>query len=296
MLPNVIIAGTNKSGTTSLFRYLADHPEVCPSRIKEVRFFSHFENPSYQEAHDFYSHQFGEYTGQQVRLEASPDYLLYGKAAAEPLARMLPNAKLIFILREPLSRLISSFYRRKTRDHPSLANIDIYSYIDSVFSGSETKVQQFTIDLRWIDYAERLREFLDCFPADNIAVRFFDHLSDDSSAFVMDLCCFLEIDPDYYLSYTFQVENRTRNVKSSSTHRVAYNANLRLEPFFNRYPAARGIARRLYSALNYSNASPVADIDIDMYNTHELYMDQKKTLKVLMTNTFPDIDMPSWLS
>jgi len=296
LLPNVIIAGTNKSGTTSLFRYLADHPEVCPSRIKEVRFFSHFENPSYQEAQDFYNHQFGEYAGQQVRLEASPDYLLYGKAAAEPLARILPNAKLIFILREPLSRLISSFYRRKTRDHPSLADIDIYSYLDSVFSGSETKVQQLTIDLRWIDYAERLSEFLDCFPADNIAVRFFDHLGDDSSAFVMDLCGFLEIDPDYYLSYTFQVENRTRNVKSSSAHRVAYNTNLRLEPFFNRYPAARRITRRLYSALNYTNVSPIAQIDIDMYNAHELYVDQTKSLKLLLKSTFPDIDIPSWMN
>ena len=39
MLPNVIIAGTQKAGTTSLFRYLADHPSVCPSSIKEVDFF-----------------------------------------------------------------------------------------------------------------------------------------------------------------------------------------------------------------------------------------------------------------
>ncbi len=296
MLPNVIIAGTNKSGTTSLFRYLADHPEVCPSRIKEVRFFSHFENPSYQEAQDYYRHQFGEYAGQQIRLEASPDYLLCGKAVAEPLASMLPNAKLIFILREPLSRLISSFYRRKTRDDPSLANIDIYSYLDSVFSGDDTKVQQFTIDLRWIDYAERLSEFLDCFPAENIAVRFFDHLGNDSSAFVMDLCGFLEIDPNYYLSYTFQVENRTRDVNSSSAHRFAYNANLRLEPFFNRYPAVRRLARGMYSALNYSNASPVPQIDIDLYNTHELYVDQQKALKVLLTSTFPATDIPSWLS
>ena len=39
MLPNVIIGGTQKAGTTSLFRYLADHPSVCPSSIKEVDFF-----------------------------------------------------------------------------------------------------------------------------------------------------------------------------------------------------------------------------------------------------------------
>jgi hypothetical protein len=40
VLANAIIAGTNKAGTTSLFRYLSDHPEVCASNIKEISFFS----------------------------------------------------------------------------------------------------------------------------------------------------------------------------------------------------------------------------------------------------------------
>jgi hypothetical protein len=295
VLPNTIIAGTNKSGTTSLFRYLADHPSVCSSKIKEVRYFSRFNNPSFEDAHEYYNDQFPEYTDQQIRLEASPDYLLHGLPTAEGLFTIIPDTKLIFVLREPISRLISAFNRQKSREHPALSNLNLSNYLDLVFSKDKSKAQQLPIDLQWLDYSDRLGDFLRFFPAENIAVRFFQHLSDDSSAFIMELCDFLKIDPNYYHSYNFGIENRTRGVKFPSVHRVAHGLNLRFEPVFNRHSGLRTFARKLYSTINYTSSPQNIDIDTDKYFSEELYIQEKQSLATLMSDTFPSILQPIWL-
>jgi hypothetical protein len=115
MLPNVIIIGAAKSGTTSLHGYLNAHPEVhmaVPngSRVKELRYFW---RDDWQERRDWYESHFE--TDLPVRGEATPAYSAYAYHPGVP-ARMhalVPEAKLIYMVRDPIERIVSHWVQRR---------------------------------------------------------------------------------------------------------------------------------------------------------------------------------------
>jgi len=296
MLPNVIIAGTNKSGTTSVFRYLSEHPDVCPSKIKEVRYFTRTPVADLPPAERYYAEQFRAYAGQAVRLEASPDYLLHGKDVAATMASVVPDAKLIFILREPLSRLVSAYNRRKTRQHDSLRDLSLQDYLELVLSPDATAAAALPIDLQYVDYAARLAEYLEFFPREQVAVRFFEQLSDDSAIFVKDICDFVSIDPVFFDTYDFQIQNRTRSVKSRMLHRYAHLANMRIEPLFNRYPALREVVRKTYGLLNYGGSITSASQPESSRVVTERVMADTASLRKLLDREFAAQTPPDWVA
>ncbi len=107
MLPNLIIIGAPKAGTTSLHYYLSLHPEISMSKQKELRFFSHQRN--WQRGLAWYESQFSDHT--KVVGEASPSYSQYPRFAETPerIFAVVPNAKLIYMVRDPVERLISHY-------------------------------------------------------------------------------------------------------------------------------------------------------------------------------------------
>ncbi|MGH8934739.1 MAG: sulfotransferase family protein [Acidimicrobiia bacterium] len=115
MLPDFLIIGTQRGGTSSLFKYLGRHPCVAPSLRKEVEYFS----SGFAYGEQWYRSHFpfrlrGEYA-RRVRgrdllaFEASPYYLFHPHAAART-AKLLPEAKIIVLLREPVSRAVSHYH------------------------------------------------------------------------------------------------------------------------------------------------------------------------------------------
>ena len=103
-LPDAMIIGAQKAGTTSLFDYLAQHPDVAPSRTKEVRYF----DVAYDKGEQWYRQRFPRRRPGKVILEASP-YYLFHPLAPKRAARLLPSARLIVLLREPVSRAFSHY-------------------------------------------------------------------------------------------------------------------------------------------------------------------------------------------
>lgn len=110
-LPDVLVAGAQKAGTTWLMRYLSRHPDVfCPP--KEVDFFSNGE--IYSRGVEWYREQFSTARTDQITAEKSPGYLYINSgqdfSAGIParLHALIPEVKLIFTLREPVSRLVSA--------------------------------------------------------------------------------------------------------------------------------------------------------------------------------------------
>ncbi|SMO68129.1 sulfotransferase domain-containing protein [Fodinibius sediminis] len=107
MLPDFIIIGAMKSGTSSLFHYLQLHPEVGMSAIKEVDFFIAENN--YGKGVDWYRSQF---TGNFSKYgEASPNYSKahYFAGVPQRMHDLLPDVKLIYLVRDPIERIISHY-------------------------------------------------------------------------------------------------------------------------------------------------------------------------------------------
>jgi len=114
-LPGFIIIGAQRGGTTSLYNYLIDHPQVGAATRKEVHFFDRY----FEKGIDWYRAHFprrGEFV---IVGEASPYYLFHPEAPQRILAAM-PRAKCIALLRNPIDRAYSHFHFEVARGREPL--------------------------------------------------------------------------------------------------------------------------------------------------------------------------------
>jgi hypothetical protein len=109
--PNVFIVGVGKAGTSSLMRYIAQHPDVYVSPVKEPHFFSDVDprlTPAVKDERA-YLRLFSRAGAAQVRLEASISYF-WDPASAAAIRRAVPDAKAIVVLRAPVPRAYSHYW------------------------------------------------------------------------------------------------------------------------------------------------------------------------------------------
>lgn len=109
MLPNFLVVGAQKSGTTSLHHYLQAHPDIYLPAQKETKFFVH--DKYYNKGLEFYETEyFSERSSERAVGEVDPDYLYY-QGALPRIAQDLDPAtlKLIFIFRNPVERAFSHY-------------------------------------------------------------------------------------------------------------------------------------------------------------------------------------------
>jgi hypothetical protein len=114
VLPTFLIIGAPKAGTTSLHHYLAQHPKICMSEPKETDFFL---RADYRTALSEYAQCFAHDTTSHVRGEASPRYTWYPFLTDDipgRIASVVPEAKLIYLVRDPVERAIGFYWEMLT--------------------------------------------------------------------------------------------------------------------------------------------------------------------------------------
>jgi hypothetical protein len=133
VLPTFVVIGAMKAGTTSLYEYLRLHPDVFMSEEKELRFF--VEQGRWPRGLAWYERQFAA-AGDAVAVgEASPPYTMYPELAGVPerMASVVPRAKLVYLVRDPVERIVSDYQHRirevRDRRPPEEALLDP-SYVD----------------------------------------------------------------------------------------------------------------------------------------------------------------------
>ena len=120
-LPNLIVIGAQKCGTSVLHYYLSLHPEVSMSKPKELNFF--IEERNWPRGVDWYTAHFDAEA--RVRGEASPNYTAFPQHQGVPerMASVVPDAKLIYMVRDPLERIAAHWVHNyaKRREKGDLA-------------------------------------------------------------------------------------------------------------------------------------------------------------------------------
>lgn len=183
MKPTFIIIGAARSGTTSLFNYLEEHPEVFMSQIKEINYFS---NPIYnKKGDDWYLSHF-ENSKMKAIGEASTSYTVAHELPNIPqkIFDTLGSIKLIYILRDPIDRLISHYTHRV---HRCLIN----DPLSDVIKSNDPMLKQGC-------YNFQIEQFLKCFPRENLHILTVSELKDDPSNTVNKLYEFLDLTPNLY--------------------------------------------------------------------------------------------------
>jgi len=162
VLPDFIIVGAQKCGTSSLYRYLNEHPTVAPAAGKEVHYFDwHFHRgPRWYRAHFptvLDRELFRLRTGQRlVTGEASPYYLFHPHAPKRVKA-MLPDVKLIVLLRDPVERTFSAYHHQVRRGSEPLSFVEAIEREPERLAG---EIERLTRDETYRSFTHRHHSYL----------------------------------------------------------------------------------------------------------------------------------------
>lgn len=179
MLPDFLVIGPGKSGSTWMYHALKSHPEVCMSTAKETLFFEE----EFDRGIEWYS-GFFKHCSEGVKAigEASNTYI-YNRKAPERIRSINPEMKLITCLRNPVERAFSHYlflirggqfqgtFREALDDHPKLIN--------------EGK------------YFKHLKPYFEHFDDECLYIDLFDNLKKDEDKFIRNIYNFLEVDPEF---------------------------------------------------------------------------------------------------
>lgn len=182
-LPNVVIVGAMRSGTSSLFRSLADHPDVYMAPNKELHFFDR----QYDRGLDWYAAQFAGGTDADVVGEGTPNYL-YHPDAIQRIAADLPGVKVLAVLRSPVDRAYSHYQMLRAREREHRTWEELVS--EELEAEGPTGVHSVIDRSRYAHQLERLYAFL---PRERYHILPFERLRDNPGAEFSKVCEFLGI-------------------------------------------------------------------------------------------------------
>lgn len=218
--PNFLIVGAAKAGTSSLYHYLNEHPQIYMSPVKEPRFFApelytdYLKDPyrSGAKEHRTTPMNIEEYlalfegVSHEVAIgEASTEYLYVPKAPAR-IKEKLPDVKLIAVLRDPAERAYSAFCYQ-VRD-----GCEQLTFEQALAAEEARRLEK----KRWPGwhykrvgfYYEQMKRYFDLFDREQLKIYLHQDLEADSAAVVRDACCYLGVDD------TFMPDLTRRNVSA----------------------------------------------------------------------------------
>jgi Sulfotransferase domain len=207
-LPNLIVIGAQKCGTSGLHHYLGLHPEISMSSPKELNFF--IEERNWDRGVEWYARHFDPEA--RVRGESSPNYTAYPHHAGVPerMRSLVPGARLVYLVRDPVKRIAAHWVHNyaKRREKGDIA---------------ATLMHPNTTYVLRSQYHMQLRQFLNRYPADRILVLDQDDLRNRRRETLREIFSFVGVDP------SFEHPGFTRERHRTGRKHRATRTGLRLE-------------------------------------------------------------------
>ncbi|MGO9996000.1 MAG: sulfotransferase domain-containing protein [Steroidobacteraceae bacterium] len=288
-LPNVVVAGAPRCGTTSLFRWAAAHPQIVTSRRKETRYLNDAGYPLFNPRHNFladgmegYQRLFPYRVGARVYLEATPDYL-YQQTALSVLTSLSTKPTIIFLLRDPVERMLSLFHYAMNNVGSLDRGLSIRDCFvasrDGVPIGDQILNSAFVHSI----YHIWLEKWFSGLGRSRIQIYFFDDLASDPRSLMRDFCHRVDVDDEFYVDFPFRAENQAYVVRSPTLARAKF-AMRRLVPAYLPY---RGIIRA-YRAINVRRdvRPPAPDAGL-IQEMRESFAEPNRRLALLLGRDLP---------
>jgi hypothetical protein len=263
-MPNFLIIGAAKTGTTSLYHYLKQHPEIYMSPVKEPKFFAYdCEKPDFRGPGDqarkpkftnleAYQSLFVGVSNETAIGEASVIYL-YNPKTPERIRHYIPDVKLIAVLRDPVERAYSNFWVQMAvrRDEP------LTDFAQAMRAEEKRIINHW--HPRW-HYKQRgfyyvqLKRYFDNFERNQIKIYLFDELVTNSNAVVRDIFRFLDVDGAFMFDVTTR-HNVTRGVPNSKAMHELLSNQYPIKNVIKRFLPDR-LRQHIIKAIKTYNFSP----------------------------------------
>ncbi len=221
-LPNFLIVGAAKSGTTSLYAYLIEHPDVYIPTVKECRFFSqmpaNFKGPGDERLNKSIVKNLSEYkslfsylNNQRAVGDVSPDYLYFYDKSISKIKQILgTNVKIIIILRDPIARAFSQ-YSHFFRDKRETLSFEEALKNEDERRKSNWEWAWFYKDVGF--YYKQVRAYLGNFS--QVKIYLFDDLKNDAMSVIQGIYNFLDVDDSFVpenLRQRFNISGEPKNM------------------------------------------------------------------------------------
>jgi hypothetical protein len=225
----LFIVGAQKAGTTSLYSYFDQRPELVGGEIKEKSFFSL--DSLFEKGNKYYRSMFPIGSRYARGMDASPEYLYYGECASR-IHAFAPDAKIIVLLREPASRALSAFNMyhqivRKQFFREGILQGDKHAqdFFMPMIEGKVEPTLDYFLDreleiishgkkadepslIRRGLYAPQLERYIRLFGRENVLILFSNDLKTDTHNTVNRVCDFIGLKPfgdrEYPMKYVLQ--------------------------------------------------------------------------------------------
>jgi len=236
-LPNFIIIGAQKSGTSSLHHYLSQHPQILPSITKEVHFFDGGINPSvdnFELGLAWYRAHFPlriRLSTHRKTFESSPLYI-FNPFAPQRIFDLIPDVKIIALLRNPTERAISHYFHEKKKNREPLS---IYAALQEEEIRLESIIKEkdyknyifvhYSYKSRGL-YQDQLERYLNYFPRQQILILNSEKFFTDPDNTLRRVFEFVEVDTE------FKVKNLTPQNVTNNRSDVASDVYEYLNSFF----------------------------------------------------------------
>lgn len=222
--PNFFIVGMPRSGTTSLYTYLKQHPDIYLSLYKEPHFFGNDLTRNIyciQDEEVYYS--LFAHAGQKKRLGEGSVWYLTSRTAASEIKEFNPTAKIIIMLRNPVDMIYSlhSLYVRTGNEDVTDFQEALDIQQDRMKGLSIPEACYFPEGLLYTEvakYYEKIKRFVDVFGLENIHVITFDIFTTNTTQCYKDVLKFLDVEPDFKAE--FDLKKAAEAIRPQVLHQV----------------------------------------------------------------------------
>ncbi|RMH14569.1 MAG: sulfotransferase [Gammaproteobacteria bacterium] len=213
-MPDFIIIGAQKSGTTSLYQYLTGHPNILPALVKEVHFFdlNHHRGKDWYLSNFPYIQRHHSNANRYICGESSP-YYLFHPLVPKRMRELCPHVKLIVLLRNPVDRAVSHYHHMVQRGLEKLSFIDALKEEGRRLEGEEARL---IADPKYISaahwhysylsrglYAQQLQRWFELFPKESLLILKAEDFFQETSSKLHEVCQFLGVS-----KWNFQIQEK----------------------------------------------------------------------------------------
>ncbi|PWW81195.1 hypothetical protein CR164_11690 [Prosthecochloris marina] len=284
-IPNFIVVGAAKSGTTSLYQYLKQHNDIYMSFRKEIMFF----DLNYYKGLEYYAKYFKGYNGEKAIGDISPSYMCDSNVPRR-IAKILPKTKIIFLLRNPIDRIYSHYWdlvcwkiiKSDFRDaiHQSAIWKKSYGYL-------EYDILEMGL---YYKYINKYREY---YSDDDIGVFLYDDMCEDVYAFMDKIFDFLNISKRVEIDLSDKV-NQKRQHKNQILSKILVSERLREYVVSNMNEKTIKKLRKIYDNILSINTEKIKVEEIDDADKSFLLNFYKSDIEKL--SCYLNRDLTQWLN
>ncbi|TRX60107.1 sulfotransferase [Fulvivirga sp. M361] len=301
--PDFLIIGAGKCGTTSIDKYLKQHPDIFMS-TKEPGFFAldgkeivdpkddplmfhHYPNGVYKLDH--YLGLFEKAHENQLKGDTSPIYL-YDKNAPANIKKYVPNAKLIAIVRQPVDRLYSRFLHLANEDRLPTNDFKDALDRDTLWWKKNDLVQEGF-------YHCHLTRYFELFEKDNIKVFLYEDFQKNPVNLMKEIFAFLgireEFQPDLSIRYNQNgfIKNKLIDKIIGKRSGIKKGISKVLPGLYSKFKRNPYLKKRLYKLRGMNLSRPPLDRELRKKMTHDIYKEDILKLQALTGK-----DLNHWLS